>query len=361
MMTSQMSNEPIQPRLKRIPAVITALLLLGALLTLLAFAARSDNEVLRLDSGHRQMMGTYTRIVLRTSHEPSGRAAAEAAFDRQHRVDDLMSYHRSDSELARINAEAYASPVTVDQLTFDVLERAIEISQWSDGAFDITVGPLVDLWNRAADSNTPPTKDELAEAQSKVGWTQLKLDPQQRSVAFLTEGMRIDLGGIAKGYAIDRSVDVLRQRGVTGAMVDIGGDIRCFVGSPSDSPWRIGVQDPDPADGDLDGPPAYLWVLNLKNKAVATSGHYRRFALIDGEKVSHIMDAQSGHGSHLLKSVTVLADDAMTADALATAVSVLGHEKGMRLIEGLEGVEALIIVDDPNDPLTSSGMDAFLQ
>ena len=138
MMTSQMSNEPIQPRLKRILAVITALLLLGAILAILAFAARSDNEDLRLDSGHRQMMGTYSRIVLRTPQEPLGRAAAEAAFDRQHRVDDLMSYHRSDSELARINAEAYVSPVTVDQLTFDVLERAVEISQWSDGAFDIT-------------------------------------------------------------------------------------------------------------------------------------------------------------------------------------------------------------------------------
>ena len=357
-----MLNQRIQARLKRIPAAITALLLLGALLTLFSFAARSDKEEsVRLDSGHRQMMGTYTQIVLRTPHEHLGRAAAEAAFDRQHRVDDLMSYHRSDSELARINREAYASPVTVDQLTFDVLERAVEISQWSDGAFDITVGPLVDLWNRAADSNTLPTEDELAEAQSKVGWTQLKLDPQQRSVAFLVEGMRIDLGGIAKGYAIDRSVDVLRQRGVTGAMVDIGGDIRCFLVGPSDRAWRIGVQDPDPTHGDLDGAPAYLWVLNLRNKAVATSGHYRRFALIDGEKISHIVDSRSGRGSDRLMSVTVLADDAMTADALATAVSVLGHERGMELIESLEGVEALLIVDDPNAPLTSSGMDAYLQ
>ena len=360
-MNSQMRNQPIQPRLKRIPAAITALLLLGALLTLFSFAARSDKEGVRLDSGHRQMMGTYAQIVLRTPHEHLGRAAAEAAFERQHRVDDLMSYHRSDSELARINREAYASPVTVDQLTFDVLERAVEISQWSDGAFDITVGPLVDLWNRAADSNTLPTEDELAEAQSKVGWTQLKLDHRQRSIAFLVEGMRIDLGGIAKGYAIDRSVDVLRQRGVTGAMVDIGGDIRCFVVGPSDRAWRIGVQDPDPTDGDLDGAPAYLWVLNLKNKAVATSGHYRRFALIDGEKISHIVDSRSGRGSDRLLSVTVLADDAMTADALATAVSVLGHERGMDLIERLEGVEALLIVDDPNAPLTSSGMDAYLQ
>lgn len=361
-MNSKSSDQTNRPRHGRLSKSAPILLAAAALLALLVFMPGTDKKGLRWSSAPRLMMGTTTQIILWTTDQASGRAAAEAAFDQQQLVDDLMSDYRLDSELARVNAQAFEAPVTVDAATFTVLQRALEISRWSNGAFDVTIGPKVDLNRRAADSNTPPpTEAEYAEAQSKVGWEKLTLDPNERSVSFAVEGMRLDLGGIAKGYAIDRAIDGLAQCGVTDAMVDIGGDIRCAVGEDSDKSWSIGIQDPNVSDSDPGGPPAYLWVLTLKNKAVATSGHYRRYALIDGKKVSHIIDPQSGQGSDGLLSVTVLADDAMTADALATAVSVLGAQEGMALIEGLAGVEALLIVDDPTAPLTSSGMDAYLQ
>jgi thiamine biosynthesis lipoprotein len=276
-------------------------------------------------------------------NERVGSACIEAAMEMQRRVDLLMSYHNPDSLLNQVNRLAGAEPVVVDELTFEVLERAVRASELSGGAFDVTVGPLIDLWRRAGEANEPPTDAALAEARGKVGYDKLILNERDRTVRFAVEGMRVDLGGIAKGYAIDKSVEAMKSRGALGGMVDIGGDVRCFGRPPKEQThWLIGLQDPAVGPEDF-GSTEPLLVLSISDAAVTTSGDYRRFVEVEGQKQSHIMDTSTGRGADKLVSVTIIAPHATTADALATAVSVLGSDKGLALVESLDNVEAILI------------------
>jgi len=300
-------------------------------------------EPVEADSGHRVVMGTFARVVVIARSERAARACIEAAFDVQERIESLMSYHREDSELNKVNRYAAHKPVSVNPMTFEVLRQAVRFSEVSEGAFDVTVGPLVDLWRAAGQANERPTEQALAEARRKVGFDKLILDDQAMTVRFAAEGMRIDLGGIAKGYAVDKAVEAMIKRGALGGMVDLGGNIRCFGRAPrGQQKWRIGVQDPNVAPDELGGS-KYLLVLELEDASVATSGDYRRFTVVQGQRQSHILDTRSGQGAARLVSVTILAPDATSADALSTAVSVLGPEAGLALIDRLPSIETILI------------------
>ncbi len=333
---------------------------LSFLLLAALYFALTARPVVEFDSGYRVVMGTFSRVVAIAATEEAAAACAEAAFAEQRRVDSRMSAHRVTSELSRVNRQAHEKPVLVSEATFEVVQRAIHFSKLSAGAFDITVGPLIDLWH-AADGNAPPTEDALAEARSRVGYEKLILDENAGTIRFAVEGMRIDLGGIAKGYAIDRSIEAMKQGGAVGGMVDIGGDMRCFGRPPrGQENWGIGLQDPNVPPDDLSG--KSLLVLKVADKAVATSGDYRRFTEVGGRRESHIVDTHTGHGANQLASVTVIAADAITADALATAVSALGLEKGMALVERLPDTEAILIPSGPNARLIfSAGAAAYLK
>jgi len=191
----------------------------------------SADRVIQVDSGYRVIMGTFARVVVLAENEQVAQDCIAAAFERQHRVDELMSYHIPDSELNRVNRQAFQEAVQISEETFEVLQRAKRFSALSGGAFDVTIGALGDLWHAAGAANVPPTEAQIAEAQSKVGYDKLLLDPQAKTVRFAVEGMRLDLGGIAKGFAIDLSVEAMQQHGAVGGMVDIGGDVMCF-GTP---------------------------------------------------------------------------------------------------------------------------------
>ncbi len=296
----------------------------------------------RVESPLRMIMGTAARIIVLAPNQRTGENAIRAGFAQMEKVDGLMSTYRSDSELTIVNEEAHERPVPVSQETWTVLQKAGDTYDASAGAFDVTVGPLLALWKAAADSNTPPTDEQINAARTRVGWDKVRLDTEAMTVAFSQAGMKLDLGGIAKGYAIDQALEAVRAAGAVGAMVDIGGDLRCFGTPPrGNKRWRIGLQDPRITEADL--PQEILLVLSIGDRAVATSGHYRRFALIDGQTVSHIVEPQSGHGSAKLASTTIIAPDAISADALATAVSVMGQERGLALIETLEDIEAIVI------------------
>ena len=201
------------------------------------------------------------------------------------------------------------------------MNKSVEYSAVSGGAFDVTIGPVVDLWRAAGERGGGATVEEIAQAKSKVGYKKLIIDNENSTVRFAVEGMRIDLGGIAKGYAIDLAIEAMRKCGAVGAMVDVGGDIRCY-GSPQ---------------GQI------LLVLRLNDAAVATSGDYQRFVVIDGEQHSHIMNPEIADSARELSSVTVIAPTAIQADALATAVTVIGADGGMRLIETIGEAEVLLI------------------
>ena len=331
-------------------------LLLGLLYRQIA-----TREPVELNSGYRVVMGTFSRVVVVAPSEPTANACIQAALDVQRRIEALMSYHLEDSELNKVNRHGAQGPLPVNPMTFEVLQRAVDFSRLTDGAFDVTVGPLVDLWRQAGEADTPPTEEALAQARRKVGFEKLILNDKEMTVAFAVEGMRIDVGGIAKGYAVDKSVEAMLKRGATGGMVDLGGNIRCFGRAPQGQEhWRIGLQDPNVAPDEL-GTKKPLLVLTITDESVATSGDYRRFTKVQGERQSHVLDAHTGRGAAKLTSVTVIAPDATSADALSTAVNVLGSEAGMALIERVPETEAILIPPGRDTQvLYSAGVHAYI-
>jgi thiamine biosynthesis lipoprotein len=335
--------------------------LIPIILILLALHFGREPKV-ELDSGLRPTMGTFARVVAIADDQQTAAAAVEDALAEIYRVDELMSDYREDSQISKVNREAFAHPVEVSPLTFEVLQRSVEFSRLSDSAFDITIGPLVDLWRRSADANSAPTEAELAAARSKIGYEKLILDPNQMTVRFAVEGMRLDLGAIAKGYAIDRAVEALQNAGAVGGLIDIGGDVRCFgVPAGAKRHWIVGLQDPGTAMPGLPGRKVLL-KLKIADAAVATSGDYQQFVIIQGRHHSHILDHTTGTSAHGLSSVTIIADNAANADALATAVTVLGKEKGLALIEKIPNTEAILIPsDEKRQLLKTSGAERYLK
>lgn len=342
---------------------IRIVLLAGGAIVLLYFmyVRMIEPGSVQLDSGNRMVMGTFSRVVVIAGSERQAKKCVEAAFDAQRRIEELMSYQQDDSELSRINREAADGPVPVNPMTFEVLQKSVQFSKLSNGAFDVTVGPLVDLWKAAGEANEPPTEQALAEARAKVGYDKLILDEKAMTVRFAVKGMRVDLGGIGKGYAVDKAVEAMMKLKAAGGMVDLGGNIRCFGVPPrGQKSWRVGLQDPNVAADDMDMS-RILLVLALTDRSVATSGDYRRFTQVHGEKQSHILDTSTGKGANKLVSDTIIASDATTADALSTAVNVLGPEKGLALIERVPDVEAILIPVNHSEPIFSTGAKAYVE
>jgi len=330
------------------------------LIVAIYFSADTNKQV-ELDSGYRLVMGTFARVVVVAEDSNTAKKCIETALAEIHKVDDLMSDYKSDSEISEVNRNGAKTAVHLSQSTYEVLQRSIEFSKLTHGAFDITVGPLVDLFHSAEKKQVAPTKEQISQAKSKVGFEKLKLDDQNRTVQFAVEGMRLDLGGIAKGYAVDKAVEAMQTSGAIGGMVDIGGDIQCF-GAPlkSRTHWVIGLQNPnlDNYIGEQD----LALKLKLANGAVATSGDYQQFVLIEGKRYSHIIDRKTGTSTEGLSSITIIAENATDADALATAVSVMGTEKGLALIEKLPATDAILITSQPKYQLIkTTGADKYIK
>jgi len=314
------------------------------------------------ESGYKEVMGTFVRIVAVAVDSDTAERCVEAGLAEVKKIDELMSRYKSDSEVSELNRDGFGHAVKVSKSTYEVIQRSIEFSKLSGGVFDVTVGPLVDLWHSAEEANSLPTEAELQQVHSRVGYDKLILDANETSVRFAAEGMRVDLGGIAKGYAIDKAVEAMRNGGAAGGMVDIGGEIRCFgLPSAGQKNWRVGLQDPNKVEDGLDtGMP--LLVLHLTEAAVSTSGHYRRFVTIGGKRYSHIVNPASGHSSESLASITIICPSATDADGLSTAVAVMGQEKGLALIESLPQAEAILITSAPEYKLIkTSGAEKFIE
>jgi thiamine biosynthesis lipoprotein len=282
-------------------------------------------------------MAVTVRIVLYAPDEAAATTAARAAFERIHELNGVLSDYDPESELRDLEvAAAGGEPVPVGDDLFRVLARSQELARRSEGVFDVTVGPVVRVWRRARQRGGLPMARRLDPARELVGYDLLRLDPDAKTVTFAKPGMRLDFGGIAKGYAVDEALAVLREHGITRALVDAGGDM-ALGDPPPDAPgWRIAV-----APLEADGPPSRILV--LKNAAVATSGDLWQFVKIRGRRYSHIVDPRTGQALTERSSVTVVAPDGMTADGLASALSVLGSEKGLTLADAMPGVAALIV------------------
>ena len=275
-------------------------------------------------------MGLPFRIVLYTRYAAQAEAAATAAFDRIAELNNILSDYDTDSELSqlsRTSGQGKAVPLSAD--LWLVLERAQKFSAATDGAFDVTVGPFVNLWRKARREQKLPRADLLAEATRSVGWRHLLLDSRQRTATLLVPNMRLDLGSIAKGYAIDEALRVLGERGIRSALVTGGGDMAASAPPPGRPGWRITL-----APLDVTNAPPARYIL-LKHAGLGTSGDLFQHVEIDGVRYSHIVNPHTGFGLTDHSLVTVIARDCITANTAATAASVMGPERGLRLVASL--------------------------
>jgi len=307
----------------------------------------------------RPAMGTELRIVGYATERARGETAARAAFERVAQLDALLSDWRDDSEVARLarrSAESAPSgPLPVSEDLWRLLVAAEELSERSDGAFDVTIGPLVQLWRRAGRQGALPDESALAAARAAAGFRRMQLDRPARTVEFRERGMRLDLGGIAKGYAADAALAVMRAHGVERALVALGGDVVAGAPPPGRSGWIVALAGPDG-----EAPRAALLV---KEGAVSTSGDTYRFVEIAGRRFSHVVDPRTGLGLERRLLVSVLARDGATADALATAVSVLGPGPGLTLVAATQGAAARVVEFGSGAPRTcaSSGWPPMME
>lgn len=333
----------------------TVVILVCLSLVAVSFLSCAGKDRADADSGYQMVMGTFAHIVCVAEDSGTAKKCVRAALEEIRKVDDLMSDYKSDSEISLVNREAGDRAVKVSESTYEVLQRSVEFSKMTGGAFDITVGPLVALFRNAKESKVAPSEEQIALARSKVGFEKLILDSENKTVQFSENGMLLDLGGIAKGYAIDKAIEAAQRCGAIGAMVDIGGDVRCFGLPPEGKDhWLIGLQDPNSAIEGIEGG-GLLMVLKITNTAVATSGDYQQFVFIEGKRYSHIIDRRTGTSAKGLSSVTIISDNATDADAIATSVSVMGAEKGLALIEKLPNTEAILITPLPEYEIIKTG------
>jgi thiamine biosynthesis lipoprotein len=297
----------------------------------------------------RLEMGSSLQLSAWTADEAGAVAAFEAVFAEFERLDRMMSVWHPDSDVERLNRAAGRMPVAVSPETIEVLLQAREAGDWTEGKFDVTFGALSGLWKFDQDQdNTIPSRAAARARLPLVNYQDLKIDPSRRTAFLARAGMRAHLGGIGKGYAVDRGAAILRSRGFTDFMIQSGGDM--FVsGHRGDRPWRLGIRDPrGPADRSFA-------TLDLSNGTFSTSGDYERFFIKDGKRYHHILDPDLGEPARSCRSVTIVADRAVIADVLSTGVFVLGPEKGMALVEKLPNVEGVIVTAD-NRVLVSSGL-----
>jgi len=281
------------------------------------------------------IMGTSIRVELWSDDRANSEAAIAAVMQEMHRIDAAMSPFKPDSELSRINREAAHRAVPLTQEMFALLQRAIDFSQMSEGAFDITfagVGQLYDYRERVK-----PSDAQLALARASVGYHNLVLDAHACTAFFARDGVRIDLGGFAKGYAVDNGAAILRRHGIAHGIVTAGGDSH-IVGDRRGRPWAIGIRNPR-REG------AVVAMLPLEDAALSTSGDYERFFESDGIRFHHVIDPKTGKSPSHVQSVTVVAQDGLTTEAFSKCVFVMGVQKGLQFIESKVGVDA-VIVDD---------------
>jgi len=280
------------------------------------------------------MLGTVCQITL---YDKSSDSDFNAAFDRINEIEHLMSIHLDDSELASVNSASGLHPVVVSAETFEVIRLALDIAELSNGAFDPTIGPLVQLWDIAG-ANNVPSDQEIQALLPLVDYRRVVLDEETLSVYLPLTGMVFDLGGIAKGWAADEVARVLSgHKGI----INLGGNVLVMGSKVDSSPWRIGIQDPDNTRG------SYIGIVDMINSTLVTSGPYERFFEHEGTIYHHILDTKTGYPViSPLTSVSIITQRSVIADGLSTSVYALGIEQGLELVNRLDGVEAVLLTED---------------
>jgi len=311
------------PKIRR-PALIF-LACLAALPVRAAWRERTD-----------AIMGTRIAVELWHDDAAKSEAAIDAVMAEMRRIDELMSHYKPQSQLSHINARAAPEPVAVDPELFDLIEQALHFSEITEGAFDITYASVGYLYDYR--KHIKPSEQQIQAALPSVNWRHIELDREKHTVRFQRPGMRIDLGGIGKGYAVDRGIAILQSLGVQHAVVTAGGDTR-IIGDRFGKPWIVGIRNPDDKSKVVTRMP-------LVDTAMSTSGDYERFFDEDGVRYHHIINPHTGHSASLVRSATILGPTATETDGLSKTAFVLGPEKALEIINRMPQFDAIFVCND---------------
>jgi thiamine biosynthesis lipoprotein len=283
-------------------------------------------------------LGTLCKIVFYASDSLTAQKASKKAWNRIDELNEILSDYNENSEIRRLSdSSGIEKSIKVSKPLYEIIEKSVQLSQLTKGAFDITVGNYVQLWRRARRQKIFPTKDQLAKAKKSIGYKKIKLYPHYQAVVLKAKDMRLDVGGIGKGYIADKVLKLLDSLHIQSALVDLGGDISVSNAPPQQQGWQIETGYKDENEQFISRK------LLLKNCAVATSGDLFQFVVFNGKRYSHIVNPQTGLGIIQSSQVTIIAQDGATADALASAVSVMGEQKGLKLAKKLKNITLLFI------------------
>ena len=329
-------------------STVATLILLAALVAgppPVAFSARQAGAVMYQEA--RRLMWTKFEIVAYGDDRARLAEAAEAAFEEIDRLDRQMSHYAEGSDLSHINRNAARAPVTVEKELFDLLQVALDYSRLSDGAFDITVGPLMKAWGFFRSQGRVPGEAELRTVMASVGYRHVRLEARERTVRFDREGVDLDLGGIAKGYAVDRAAEILRRSGVKSALITAGASSISAVGAPpNQAAWRVEISDPL-------GRSRQVGTLELKDQSISTSGCGDKSFELGGKTYCHIMDPRTGRPIEEVVGATVVTPRGVAAEAFSKIVMVLGVERSKALLKDRPAVRAIIHFRGPDGGLSS--------
>ena len=333
----------------KIRTITACLFVAMLLLSLLTGCSRSEATKYT-----RTMLIMDTQVDITYYHPSAQVAQTDMAeiFAEMQRLENILSRHVSGSDVQRINEAAGKEAVQVNPETIEVLRSALKFAALSNGVFDPTIAPLLDVWDFGGESPSVPTHEELVQVRELVNYSLVEIDEEKGRVFLPVTGMKLDLGGIAKGYIVDRGQESAKEL-ASAAFINAGGDINIRGRKPSGEDWRVAVQHPV-------NPDRFIAIISMEEGSVATSGDYQRYFEVEGTRYHHIIDPHTGMPADELSSVTVVAADTMTADALSTAIFILGREKGIELVESLPGIDA-IVMDKSGDLIYTSGLEGKIE
>jgi thiamine biosynthesis lipoprotein len=320
------------------------------LLIVVLFIWLGQSQRMRLFKETRTSLYTLVSITAVTQSEDRARTAISEAYGELERLGRLLNFYADDSELTAINRNAGIKPVRVSPDTLEIVQAAVYAGEQTEGGFDVTVGPIVKLWD--FNEETLPDAASIAEQLPFVGYRNIVVDAAASTVFLRKAGVQMDLGGIIKGFAADKAIAVLKKNGIEGGIVAVAGDIRVFGRQPDGRPWRVGVQNPRQKRED----DVLLASLNLEDKGISTSGDYQRYFIRDGVRYHHLLNPKTGFPESHCQSVTVIAPAATLTDPFATGIFVMGPKKGLAVLErlGMAG----IIVDQNGTVLMTKGLES---
>ena len=306
-----------------------------------------DNPISRTEI----IMGTTVGVTL---YENGSEEVLDKVFKRVQEIENLVSINKEETEIDKLNENAGISPVKLSDTSFEIIEKALYYSKLSTGGYDLTVGPLVKLWNIGLPEAKVPTQEEIDEIIKNIDYTKVELNKDTKEVFLSQKGMLLDLGSIAKGYAADEIVKILKEENINSAIIDLGGNIYALGLKEGNKNWKIGIQNPFDNRGKIVGS------LEVSNKTVVTSGVYERYIEQDGQTYHHILNPETGYPYETdIAGVSIIADKSIDGDALSTLVFTKGLEKGLELVENIDGVDAIFITNNKEVYVTKDLKDNF--